>query len=464
MLIVRLFSILLLEGFVTISLEILVIRQLIPYVGNSVIVTSLIIGIFLLFLALGYWMGGQYREKYFHKLRRNFLIATCLMGIGVSTLFIDNFFYYFDAWLIQYELFALSLYLLLVLSPIVFCLGQTIPIMTNLFDQHDRVGQISGKSLFVNTLGSFLGALLTSLLLLNYLGVAWTVVWNCWLLLLLCVIVSNKESYTPASMGIFCMAAYFIYGINVLYENDNFIRTNNYANYQVLTLNDPTRRIFSVNRSASSTLYEQKKGAAYIEYVKTVLFKTLGLRNKAILIIGAGGFTFSAEGTFNNQITYLDIDRDIKTIAEKHFLKEKINGGFIGQDARTFLKHHRQDYDVILSDVYKHRENIPSYLLTKEYFLEIRQALTPEGIAVFNIIADPLLRDSFSKRVDNTILSVYPNCVKIPQGFHRPLDNIIYICALSGSEQDTTAYTDDRNSATLDQFLKYTRDPSKFEF
>ena len=41
-----------LEGFVSISVEILAIRQLIPMVGNSVIVTSLIIGIFLLFLAM----------------------------------------------------------------------------------------------------------------------------------------------------------------------------------------------------------------------------------------------------------------------------------------------------------------------------------------------------------------------------------------------------------------------------
>lgn len=53
-----LYGILILEGFVTISVEILTIRQLIPFYGNSVIITSIIIGIFLLFLAFGYWRGG----------------------------------------------------------------------------------------------------------------------------------------------------------------------------------------------------------------------------------------------------------------------------------------------------------------------------------------------------------------------------------------------------------------------
>lgn len=59
-----LYLIILLEGFVTISLEILTVRQLTPVMGSSVIVTSLIIGIFLLFLALGYRRGGEHCDHY----------------------------------------------------------------------------------------------------------------------------------------------------------------------------------------------------------------------------------------------------------------------------------------------------------------------------------------------------------------------------------------------------------------
>ena len=87
-----LITILLLEGFVTISVEVLTIRQLIPVVGNTVIVTSLIIGVFLLFLALGYYRGGFYRANYRQVLIKNFIFAMLLLGFGLSYYFIEHVF------------------------------------------------------------------------------------------------------------------------------------------------------------------------------------------------------------------------------------------------------------------------------------------------------------------------------------------------------------------------------------
>ena len=56
---ILLFLIIFIEGFVSVAVEILTIRQLIPFAGSNVVVTSLIIGIFLLFLSIGYWRGGK---------------------------------------------------------------------------------------------------------------------------------------------------------------------------------------------------------------------------------------------------------------------------------------------------------------------------------------------------------------------------------------------------------------------
>lgn len=67
--------IILIEGFVSISVEILAIRQLLPVAGGSVIVTSLIIGVFLLFLALGYKQGGKLHINPKKVLQTNFFIS-----------------------------------------------------------------------------------------------------------------------------------------------------------------------------------------------------------------------------------------------------------------------------------------------------------------------------------------------------------------------------------------------------
>ena len=135
-------------------MEVLVIRQLIPFVGNSVIVTSLIIGIFLLFLAIGYWRGGQYRSDYRQILLTNFTKAAICLGLGLSYAFTHLFFQAMRIYVALPPLFDLSIYLLLIIAPLVYILGQTVPITTNLF-KGQTVGAISGKVLYLSTLGSF---------------------------------------------------------------------------------------------------------------------------------------------------------------------------------------------------------------------------------------------------------------------------------------------------------------------
>lgn len=161
-----LWVIILVEGFVTLSSEILTIRQLVPFVGNSVVVTSVIIGIFLLFLAYGYLAGGKHNKELEKKLRNNFIIASIFIGIGLSYPFL-NVFFYFTKQLDINLIFSLVLYLLLVTSPLVYLLGQTVPITVNLIKSNISKGEISGRVLHINTIGSFLGSTLTTVLLMN---------------------------------------------------------------------------------------------------------------------------------------------------------------------------------------------------------------------------------------------------------------------------------------------------------
>ncbi len=443
------FAILLLEGFSTISIEILSIRQLLPFVGNSVIITSLIIGVFLLFLSLGYWQGGNIKDKFKAQLSRNFSYAALITGVGLSFLFIVSYFTLSQLFFTNHILLRLSIYLLLVLAPLVYFLGQTIPLTTNLFKQSKSVSKISGNALFLSTLGSFLGAVLTSLLFLNYLGVALTVFINFLILLILAKMLSPKKLSTLDMLQVLLLIG-IMYYINVISEKELFVKTNNYANYTIKQDKDETFLIS--NFSLMSRVNSQRKGFPIYEKVKSILFKELKLNNKKILVLGAGGFSLSAESTFNNQITYVDIDKNIKGIAEKYFLKDKIKGDFLAEDARVFLTYNKNKYDVIFSDAYSNLNTSPAPLLTTEYFQDIRRHLNPDGMAMLNIIASPFLNDNFSKHIDNTISHVFKNCMKMPMNYKHRLANIIYLCKMAHTEQDNKIYTDNLNQATLDQF------------
>lgn len=441
--------VILIEGFVTISAEILSIRQLIPVAGNSVIVTSLIIGIFLLFLAYGYRRGGSYQGDYINVLKRNFTLSAVWLGVGLSYVFIYWFFSLFKSHVHSYVLWALTAYLLIITAPLVYILGQTVPITMNLIRQAETTGATGGKILHLSTIGSFLGAVFTSLILMNYFGVAWTVFINCILLTFLTVLLFTGFKGELVRVMLLAATLIIVYYFNVKVEHEAFIKTNSYANYSVV--NYDNGKMFMSNESPSSFLSTGTKAAfPYIEYIKHLLFQDLKLNNKDILVLGAGGFTLSAAGTNGNRFTYVDVDKDIKQVVEGSFLP-KIKGEFIADDARDYLNNTNKKYDVIVSDVYSNARSIPSHLLTSEYFRLVNHVLQDAGFAIFNIIAKPTLDDAYSETIDNTIRSVFKHCMVVPLPYTTGPSNIIYICQ-KNPNMNKDLYTDDKNRANLDFF------------
>lgn len=455
-----LFFIILVEGFITLSAEILTIRQLLPVVGNSVIVTSLIIGIFLLFLAYGYRKGGQYQNNYITILKNNFTIAAIWIGIGLSYAFILAFFTFFQTNLTQNVLISLSCYLMLVTAPLVYILGQTVPITMNLFKdsmQNTKIktkecsaeaGAIGGKVLHWSTLGSFLGAILTSLLLMNYLGVAWTVFINFALLAILTLILYSTLQKDVLRYIVLVVGLVLAYGLNISSEREMFVSTNSYSNYGVF-LDQHKSKYLMINEAACSLATLEQRGFPYIELVKKILFVDMGLQQKDILVLGAGGFSISAAGTQGNRFTYVDIDKDVHSVVKKYFL-DKINGQFVAEDARAYLNAHANSYDVIFSDVYSNKRTIPAHLLTQEYFMSVRNSLRPNALAVFNVIARPTMDDNYSMRVDNTIRSVFNQCMVVPIKYIEGPQNIMYFCRNNNNIMKNDLYTDNQNQATLD--------------
>ncbi|AHE68332.1 spermidine synthase [Legionella oakridgensis ATCC 33761 = DSM 21215] len=197
-----------------------------------------------------------------------------------------------------------------------------------------------------------------------------------------------------------------------------------------------------------------KKGFPYIEFIRHLLFKELNLRHKRILVIGAGGFTLTAAGEHDNEVTYVDIDPAIKELAEQHFLAQPIKGTFIGQDARRYLRGSTASYDVVISDVYSNQATIPSSLLTVEYFQSIADHLTPDGLLIVNVIANPLFRDDYSRTVFNTIHAAFPYCDLVPLMWENSLVNMMYVCPKRKTKQDAI-YRDDLTSATTDFFKAF---------
>lgn len=436
--------VLIIEGFVSLSYQMLYMKQLSPWLGNNVVVSSWVIGTFLLALAIGYKHGGEYKNYVPNKISNNFIIASIISGIGLSFLFIDSFFSLFN----HSYIIPLIIYCIIIIFPTAYILGQTVPLITKIMPK-DEVGKVSGGVLFLSTIGSFLGAIITTNILLNYFGVSITLAINTVALILLSFLL-NK---TSKNIIFSSLTIIFILYLNIAFEKRTYVKTNAYSNYEVVEKNigEEELIIFKSNKSFSSIIVKDlEENIGYIKEIQEVLFKKLNLKNKKILVIGAGGFLVSEYEKNNNKFTYLDIDPDIKRVAEDKFLLRNINGDFIEKDGRNYINYTNQKYDVVILDAFVSKKSIPEHLATKEFLKSTKEVISENGWFVMNSIQDTQFNEQYTRNMYKTIQNVFDFCYHYPLNLENELSNTIYICKKTNSTYQI--YVDDLNNSNSDYF------------
>jgi spermidine synthase len=97
------------------------------------------------------------------------------------------------------------------------------------------------------------------------------------------------------------------------------------------------------------------------------------------------------------------------------------NLNVIVQDGRWALAHSKRQYSVIGVDAYR-LPYIPWNLTTREFFLDVRAHLTPDGVLVINVgrtFTDRRLIDAMAGTLESVFPSVY--VVDIPDTFNSIL-------------------------------------------
>ena len=430
------------EGFVSVSLQVFIMRQLVPFSGSNVTVTSLIIGIFLAFLALGYHVGGTVKDNQLSVLKRNLFVSAMAISIGFSFMFMEVFLSLLKAY-IGNTIVEVTIYLMIFLAPPIYLLGQTMPLLTN-FIMKQRVAEATGLALSVNTIGSVLGSIMTSLLFISYMGMSWTLTLNVTILCMLAVYISDsKKNHTL--IGILIVGLCFL--VNYPVEKSRFITTNTFANYSVT--DDDAGRTLLINNSLASGITREGKVFEYAVAMRTMM-KGLGIEDSNVLVLGAGGFTVSL-GDTSNRYQYVDIDPSLKRITENHFLKRSINGDVEFTDARVYLDEHQESYGAIIVDLFTHRTSMPWHVTTMEFMDKLSSRLDDDGFVFFNIISKKAFDDPFSQAIDNTINQNFNFCYKQPI-FVEGADfvNLVYGCKKNSIDDSRKVYIDDYADVEID--------------
>ena len=454
---VMLLSVIFVMGYANLSYELIVLRQLVNFLGSNTLITSIIMAFIMLFLSVGYYLGSVVRFKEC-KIRQSIVNSIWVLAvwylISSSYLVIMLFFYGFNQ-IIKSPL-ALTFFfsVLFLIIPAIVSGYVTAAISRILHHNHS---DYTGKFMAVDTLGSVLGSLLTTLILMSYLGVSQTI----FVLIVstsfcVCLLTYKRKIYR-ALIGVFLVSICSL-GLNVMHSvafDGILIKDDARSRLEILSDNDNQVRLLKINGQHASQVSDNPDLMfEYFRYIEDSIIKQLPLdKVNDILILGAGGFTIGLNDAKNRYI-YLDVEPRLKEISEKHFLKKPLsdNKKFVVQDAYLYMLTDQKKYDVIILDVYSSRYDIPANFVSYDFFKMVKEHLKPNGIMAANIITVHDFSNDFSKRVDNTMRrvfsqyltrqSIYPN--------FSGLNNIVY--TYYHYPVDETIYTIDKSSAVYGQF------------
>lgn len=400
-------------GTGTLAVEIAASRLLAPYYGSSTVVWANLIGLVLLALSLGYWLGGKLadRRPSGRVLGWIVLAAGAYVAVlpfvtqpilDVAAKGLDEL----SAGAVIGSFFAT----LLLFAPPVFALGMVSPFAIRLaLDTVGKAGEVAGRLYALSTAGSLLGAFLPALVTIPLIGTQRT------LILAAVVLVASAAPLLGGRALVAAAAAGVLLAVppGVVKQSEGRILFERESRYQFVQVVERrgVRRLYLNEGVAVHSLYRPSTVLTGGEWDAFLAVPALLDREpRTLAVLGnAGGTVARAYGRFwpDVEIDGVEIDPAVSEAAARYLgLHDNPRLRVIDADARPFLRRTDKRYDLIFVDAY-HQPYVPFYLATREFFELVRSRLAPGGLVALNVATVP----GDARLVDGiagTVASVFP--------------------------------------------------------
>jgi spermidine synthase len=408
-------------GAAILGAEIAAARLMAPFFGASTIVWANTIGIVLVALSIGYWLGGRLGDRHPHLRGLCLLLLAASVLIALIPLVAQPFFEVSVDALdeISAGAFVGSLLgvLFLVAIPVVM-VGATSPYAIRLaVPDVEHSGRVAGRLYAVSTVGSLLGTWLAALVLIPLVGTQRTfLAFALALALVAAAGLGWRFVAVPAALAAaMALPVGTVKGSDdgeVLYETDT-----EYQYVRVVEEPDGDRLLELNEGQAVHSLYRPGTyltGDVWDGYL-TYPFAALDEPPERIAILGnAAGTTARAYGHYfpETEIDGVEIDGELTELGERFFDLDNPNLTTHHEDARPWLRTSDGGYDVIMVDAYR-QPYIPFYLATTEFFELVRNRLAPGGVVIVNA-GHPEGNDDLEKVLGRTMSEVFPTVIRDP--------------------------------------------------
>ncbi len=425
------------SGMTVLAIELTASRLLGSVFGSSNLVWASIIGLILIYLTVGYFLGGWWADHspYFKTMYSVLAWGAFTAGLVplISGPVLRAAADAFDQLRIGILLGSFTAILILFVVPVTL-LGTISPFAIRLaITDPKEAGRISGNIYAISTLGSFVGTFLPVLVMIPLLGTRLTF-FSFSLYLILVALVGLRLSsgwkmalaYLWMPILLFFITIYFGGGsikktTGQIYETEsayNYIQVLEEDGYRMLRLNE--------GQGIHSMWHPTQLGfdGPWMQFLAAPFFNLPDYppeRVKSIAIIGLAGGTTARQATEVYGLIPIDgfeIDPEIIEIGRNYFDMNEPNLNAIPQDGRWGLRQSDRHYSIIAVDAYR-PPYIPWHLTTQEFFQLVRDHLTEDGVLVINAGRSPTDR-RLIEGLAGTIGSVFPSVyvVDVPYTFN----------------------------------------------
>ena len=435
----QLLTLVFVSGMSSMALEMSASRLLAPYFGTSLFVWANLIGLILIYLSAGYFVGGRLADRFPDRRLLCTLTTIAALWVGlipfisrpvlnwsVSGLDTQNASVFYGSLLAVILLFSVPVTLLGVVSPFAIRLS---------VDRVGNAGRNAGGLYALSTAGSIVGTFLPVLLLIPNWGVRRTLLAVCVTLLAaslwglapwprLLASIPGAILLVPlllpqvAPLGPLKPQAGLIYDQESFYNYIQVVRERNGTMELVLNEGHAIHSIYNPNQLLTGWYWDYFLAAPYFNagpVPRTV---------KRVAIIGLAGGTIARQYTAvypGVQVDGVEIDPAIVQVGRKYFGMTEPNLHVTVGDGRAFMRITHQSYDVVAIDAFQ-QPYIPFQLTTQEFFQEIRAHMSPTGVLCLNTghtSHDYRLAQAFV----NTLATVFPSVYmfNVPNTFNTEI-------------------------------------------
>ncbi len=450
-----------LAGVGTLGIEMVASRLLAPFFGTSQPIWAVVIGLTLIYLAVGYRIGGRLAdrrpdERVFYR-----IIAWAGMLTALIPLVSDPILRFAQQSLGQLAvagfLGALFGVLILFAAPVTL-MAMVTPFALRLEVERAKepraenqapdgqgslaeIGTTAGSLSAISTVGSIVGTFLTVLYLIPTIGTARTIYLFAAFLVVLGLIGLRDWRYLLMLLAVAGLAFYTLTtregvktagcrNCELIHEEESAYNYIQVASRD--TSNGPTVNLILNEGLAIHSLYPLRysetgdprdllSGGGPWDYFNIAPFFYAGRSESSVRSMAMLG---SATGTVPAQflavygadrtVDAVEIDPRIIEVGREYFRMrdsavgpEFPNYRVHAQDARFWLETGAGSYDIIGMDAY-HQPYIPFHLTTVEFFRSAKARLTPQGVVAVNAGKGTDGDDRLGRVIAHTMLQVFP--------------------------------------------------------